>query len=342
MALVVALVLATALCVLRRSHDERVVAMSAQGVILMAVHRPQKTLVQRQVASLQRQTIRDWACIVGIDGPDDGSTAYLSGVLGDDPRFKVIEYAHNVGHYRNFERLTREVRGQVAWVAYCDQDDYWHPQKLERLVAMLEGPPHRTAVVGAALTVDIGGAVLGISQRYAGSFPQLFLKNEVTGSFTLFRPEVLELALPFPDATRSAVHDHWLGVCAAAMGDVLYSSGPLQDYVQHGNNAIGEAQPSTFRSHIRSARVRGVSLRAYLDEISRDQWGWRVSMARALRERLPADKTQPSMFLDAVAEGRLSVRLAQFFAAEVLARRIPPRTALALATAAFWSPRARP
>lgn len=312
-----------------------------QGVILMAVYRPDRGLLVQQLESLKTQTLADWRCVVGIDGADAATCAVLKQLVGTDERFDVIEYVANVGHYRNFERLTREVRREEDWVAYCDQDDRWYPEKLEELVTQLEAKASYAAVVGAARIVGRHGNELGVSQRSARSFPQLLLRNEVTGSFTVFRANVVSLALPFPAATQAAVHDHWLGVCAAALGEIHYAAHPLQDYVQHAGNAIGEAsRVSVFRQ---AALVRAAGgFQAYLERISRHQWGWRVSMARELRARVPDINAEKSDFLAAVAAGKISLRLSWYLTVETVARRVPLHTALALGAAALKWPRVGP
>ena len=96
------------------------------GVVVMAVYRPDPVLLERQIESLRIQTVADWRCMIGIDGADSETHHLLKDLTGDDARFEVSEYADNVGVYRHFERLLREVDGDAAWVALADQDDYWY------------------------------------------------------------------------------------------------------------------------------------------------------------------------------------------------------------------------
>src|SRR5690349_14521414 len=100
----------------------------------MAVYKPDPILLRRQVESLQRQTLTDWNCLVGIDGMDAGAFSALKQVVQDDNRFQIVEYETRVGFYHNFERVLAQVPRHAAWVALSDQDDVWHPEKLEKLV----------------------------------------------------------------------------------------------------------------------------------------------------------------------------------------------------------------
>lgn len=300
----------------------------------MAVFRPDHELLTRQVESLMEQSLQEWSCLVGLDGRDPETRALLVELTSGDPRFRILEYETNVGHYRNFERLSAAVPAESAWVAYCDQDDYWYPHKLEHLAGRLARNPGATGAVGSAILVDRDGNGLGEARRKPGPWTQLLLKNEVTGSFALFRPDVLDLALPFPEDTRAAVHDHWLGVCAATLGHLDFSSEPLQDYVQHDRNAIGEARTSTVRSHTLAARARG-GMRHYLRELSREQWGWRVAMARVLLDRVGTLDRSDRRFLGQVARGHLGPGLCRHLLRDLVHRRIPARTAVGLAVAAL-------
>ena len=55
----------------------------------------------------------------------------------------------------------------------------------------------------------------------------------------MFRRDLLELALPFPDTPGTQYQDHWLGLCALATGRIAYVDRPLYDYVQHGGALLG-------------------------------------------------------------------------------------------------------
>lgn len=313
--------------------------MTLSGAILLAVYHPDVNLLRRQVESLRGQTLRNWQCHVGIDGADAQTCALLDELVGEDDRFFITEYAENVGHYRNFERLTQEAPHQAAWVAYCDQDDYWYPDKLRRLVGRLYEQPSISAVVGAARLVDDHGIPLGVARRDPGSVGQLLLKNAVTGSFAVFRPDVLGLALPFPTATQAAVHDHWLGVCAATLGEVVCCDEPLQDYVQHDANAIGEVPSSKYGSLLKGLS-RGGGPSAQLTRVSRELWGWRVSMAATLLARANL-AGQAEASVRSVARGRLTLSLSRHLMREARAGHLSWSDGFGMGAAAFWWPRAK-
>jgi hypothetical protein len=60
----------------------------------------------------------------------------------------------------------------------------------------------------------------------------LIATNVVTGAASVLRGEVLEVALPFPPEVDGSFDDHWLALCALALGDLTYVDRPLVDYAQ--------------------------------------------------------------------------------------------------------------
>ncbi|WP_224279574.1 glycosyltransferase [Nocardioides lacusdianchii] len=245
----------------------------------MAVHRPDPQLLERQISSLAAQTESNWDCLIGIDGAGVETLQLLKRLIQDDTRMRVREYDDNVGVYKHFERLLAEVPGTASWVALADQDDVWHPTKLARITEVLSAPGV-TAAMCQARVVDARGNLLGFTDRMSAGLGDLLFRNQVTGSLTVFSSKSVTCALPFPAGTSDAFHDYWLGVCAAALGEVRLCDERLQDYVQHATNVLGERDPRSFRAGIRAVLVCGV--RGPLDRSAREGWGWRVNMETAL------------------------------------------------------------
>lgn len=210
------------------------------GAVVLAAYRPDPELFTVQLRSIRDQTLGSFRCLVGADGGRDEVRRLVVAAVGDDPRFEVVGWDDNVGLYLNVERLLGSLPADAAWVALADQDDRWYPEKLERLVPHLD---EVALVSGQARVVGWpSGTVLATStSRHAVVFEDLLLENQVTGAFTVFRRELLDIALPFPRLhTVTQMHDHWLALSAAASGGWLVEHTVVQDYVQHGGNLVGE------------------------------------------------------------------------------------------------------
>jgi hypothetical protein len=152
-------------------------------------------------------------------------------------------------------------------VALCDQDDRWHPDKLAVLRAELGTAQ---LVYSDQRLVDAGGRVLretlwkGRRNNFR-NLASMLIANTITGAATLFRRELVEAALPFPDTPGYQFHDHWLGLVALATGEIRYVDRPLYNYVQHAGAVFGDvSQGSTPRRRpwARAApKLRGLSTR---------------------------------------------------------------------------------
>lgn len=260
--------------------------VSSDGVVVLAAFRPDPALFRAQLTSIQQQTLRDFRCLVGADGGQAEVALLVRDAVGDDDRFEVVGWDDNVGFYLNFERLLAAVPADAEWVALSDHDDRWYPDKLERLVPLLE---QAVLVTGQARVVAADGRVLvPRTDRRVVPVEDLLLQNQVSGALAVFRRELLDLALPFPRfRTLTQFHDHWLAACAAASDRYVVLDEVVQDYVQHTGNEVGE--DSGLLARIRRAIGHTVATRrggesAWL-ELRRLTIGWRLTMTDGLARR---------------------------------------------------------
>jgi hypothetical protein len=204
--------------------------------ICMATFEPPGELLEPQLRSLQAQTHQRWICLISDDCSSPASLERLRSLTATDPRFAISRSPQRRGLYRNFERALSMVPPEAEYVALCDQDDRWYPEKLS---ALLDG------IGDANLVYSDMRVVLGCSRRVVSetfwsykrnnyrNLSSLLLDNTVTGAASLFQRRLLEVALPFPPPFEDSYHDHWLASAALATGKISYLDRPLYDYVQH-------------------------------------------------------------------------------------------------------------
>jgi len=266
----------------------------------MATYEPSLDLLARQIESIRAQTCADFVCIVSDDGSAPQLASAVARACAQDARFRFVGNRERVGYYRNFERCLEHVPADAAFVAFCDQDDVWHPDKLETLLGELRSDRVQLAYADMAIVSERGDLLAPSywTDRTNNStdLSSLLLINTVTGAASLFRRDLLEVALPFPDVAGKPYHDHWLACIALALGELAFVDRPLHDYVQHGANVVGRHEPlpgelrgglvNALARFVRSPRRRirntvGWARRYYEDEVR-----VREAFARALRERL--------------------------------------------------------
>jgi glycosyltransferase involved in cell wall biosynthesis len=212
------------------------------AAICMATFDPVPPLLRAQIESLRAQTDDRWICLISDGGSTPERFAELLDVVGVDRRFVVSRSECRLTPYRNFERALTMVPADAALVALSDQDDRWYPDKLETLRAAL-GSRHLVYSDQRLVTED--GRVLRDSlwigrRNDHANLASVLIANTMPGASMLFRRELVELALPFPDAPGDQYHDHWLALVALASGEVAYVNRALYDYVQHTGAVSGD------------------------------------------------------------------------------------------------------
>jgi glycosyltransferase involved in cell wall biosynthesis len=286
-----------------RRHVPALQAGGARIAICMATFEPDEALFATQLESLRAQTERDWVCVISDDCSAPERFERVATLVGDDPRFALSRSERRLGFYRNFERALRMAPREAELFALCDQDDRWYPEKLATLRSALGSAQ---MVYSDQRLVDAGGRVLrdtlwqGRSNNHT-DLPSMLVANTVTGASALFRREVAELALPFPEMPGMPFHDHWLALVALAAGEIAYVDRPLYDYVQHRGAFFGSvthgAEPeeglSRFRFEGRAAYFRGYVPRALLAQVLlvRCGHGMAARKQRVLRRFVAAERS---------------------------------------------------
>jgi glycosyltransferase involved in cell wall biosynthesis len=246
----------------------------ARVAIAMATFDPDPDLFRGQVESIRAQMVDDWICVISDDCTPPPSFERMREVLDGDRRFVLSRSDRRLGFYENFERALALVRSSTPYVALADQDDRWYPDKLQTL---LDSLGDAGLVYSDQRIVDTGGRVVAEGywtderRNNYTNLASLLIANTVTGAASLFRRELLDLALPFPQPPGDQFHDHWLGLVALSTGRIAYVDRPLYDYVQHGGATLG---------HV--AANEGLRRGVFVKRLLRGRWkglfsGWRAA-----------------------------------------------------------------
>lgn len=107
-----------------------------QVAVMMPVYNGEKTL-GLALSSLVHQSYPYWKCYIVNDGSTDGTKEILEGLT--DPRFVIIHFEQNKG--RPYARQAALDAAEGKYLAFLDADDFYHPDKLEEQVRLLESNP---------------------------------------------------------------------------------------------------------------------------------------------------------------------------------------------------------
>lgn len=104
--------------------------------VIMPVHN-RFTLVDESIQSVYEQTHRPIELIIVDDLSDELFTPKIS----SEPNFEVKIIRHEENKGPGASRETGRIAAHGDYIAYLDSDDLWHPEKLEKQVAMLRAHP---------------------------------------------------------------------------------------------------------------------------------------------------------------------------------------------------------
>lgn len=210
--------------------------------ILMAIYKPNREWLMEQVQSLNNQDYPNLSLVVWNDCPDGDSCEDIFESYITNFPYKIITGKENLGSNGAFEKLTEMADGD--YLAYCDQDDRWHSNKISTLINKMIA---ENATLGCSDMADIDGEghktadhIREVRPRHnfvegEGQIPFLLIRNFVTGCTMIVRSDMAKKALPFPPF-ELMVHDHWLALWNAVHGKITIEKEPLIDYRIHGNN----------------------------------------------------------------------------------------------------------
>ena len=193
--------------------------------------------LREQLDSLITQDYKNYELIIVDDCSTDTTWSILEKYAKKHTQISLYSNETNLGFKKNFERALTLAKGE--FIALCDQDDVWFPNKISTLVREI-GP--NTLIYSNSLMVDENGepiftdfySYMRISPHRKTSWQSLIFENYILGHNMLFRKELLKYALPFPNVFKE--HDHWLAIYAASAGSAAYLPNILSLYRLHSAN----------------------------------------------------------------------------------------------------------
>lgn len=227
--------------------------MSPPITILMASYNGARYL-PAQLDSIVSQSWKDWRLLVSDDGSTDGTAEilahYATGPARD--RLEVIK-GPGRGATANFLHLISQTDAGAP-MAFADQDDFWHPDKLARAMNWLarqDGP----AVYAARTTIcDQDLSPLNPAPHFPGpfGFRNALVQACLPGNTTVANAQALAiLQAAAPAASRHEVigHDWWVYQIMSGVGATLRrDAAQVLLYRQHPRNVMGRNDTTAARA----------------------------------------------------------------------------------------------
>ena len=165
---------------------------------------------------------------------------------------------------------------------FCDQDDYWLPNKIENTLACMKAAEEKygkatpLTVFTDARVVDEELKLLKESFHKSNQLDttkldltHMLMENKMMGCTMMLNRALVERLHRFPKKVR--MHDWWIGLIAASLGKIVYLDEQTMLYRQHRNNVVGS---------------KGFSLQMILDKVA----SWKKQKQALLDTQKQAEK----------------------------------------------------
>jgi len=195
--------------------------------------------LREQLESLAEQTLLPTELQARDDGSTDDTIAILEEFRSRAPfDVRIHRNTKNLGHGLNFVQTAMRCSGD--WIAFCDQDDVWLPNKLAACAAEIAKAPsdlrlltHPVLVVDEKLErrfaeKEVGGSTLHPCLSlppswFAPGFTLIFDRHLLGGSMS-----------PAEETFARLGHDLWISQLANATGSIVRTPARLAMYRRHG------------------------------------------------------------------------------------------------------------
>ena len=230
--------------------------------IIMAVYEPRMDWLREQLLSLDAQTYPNLKLYIR----DDCSPTVPFGRIQRCVEECICSFPYmiernekNVGSNITFERLTQEAEGE--YLAYCDQDDIWLPEKLEILQRKAEDESAEL-VCSDMYIIDgngrkIADSITKIRRHHkfrsgTNLTDTLWYSNFASGCALLVSSRTAKKAIPF---NPFMYYDHYITFYCANKGKVISLENPLLFHREHGGNQSSTLRGISDKKNYREIRI---------------------------------------------------------------------------------------
>lgn len=220
--------------------------MESSVLVLMSTYNGEKYL-NAQLESLLEQEGVETHLLVRDDGSHDTTLDILKAWKEKYPAWIDIIEGDNVGFALSFTHLLQVAAAQypeVGYFAFCDQDDVWLPEKIQKAVEKLEIEAKDIPVAYCSNTCLVDSNLRFMRMGWKKGEAHLtkeraLIQSFATGCTMVFNRRAVDVYVShLPEVIK--VHDFLMYQLCMFLGKVIYDENSYILYRQHGNNQIGK------------------------------------------------------------------------------------------------------
>lgn len=200
--------------------------------IAIATYNGQK-YIEQQLQSIINQNVVPDEVVICDDKSTDNTFNIVESFSKRAP-FKVSYYQNEIklGYAGNFNKAISLTSGDLVFL--CDQDDYWFPNKIEKIVQIAESYPESLVIMNDAALTDHELNTTGLTKLGQIRSSGFSDRNFVMGCCVAVRRELLDICLPIP--FEFTAHDNWIVLIAYELNRRKLVTDVLQYYRRHDVN----------------------------------------------------------------------------------------------------------
>lgn len=202
-----------------------------------------ENFLKQQLDSLKQQESVDIYCLVRDDGSNDTTTKIIEQYSKE---WTKLEYSleSNIGCSSSYISLMEKAihYNDFDYFAFCDQDDYWLPDKLENAIKTFEENQTPQLYCSNLTLVDENlNIIKKMYEKPIRSFskPSLLVEQIGTGCTMVFNRQALNFFLN-NKPTIPILHDRWFVLIMMFTDKKIYfDNNSYIFYRQHSKNVVG-------------------------------------------------------------------------------------------------------
>lgn len=238
--------------------------------------------------SLRYQNWTYWDLWVRDDGSTDGTVDVLLDferkLSETNPKNSFYLFkGDNIGVVNSFFSLLSRIPDTYSGFAFCDQDDIWHPEKMDRAVSCLRvnldmpDTCQKPFAYHSRQVLMDGEKKIKKSQlpRHVG-FSNALIENQLVGCTLVINRALKRNIQQWPDiqsqksnrqwnentnpSSNIIMHDWWCYLLASAFGEIVYDPTPMITFRRHHESTTPVAT-SRYRSILK--RISAIKKRSW-------------------------------------------------------------------------------
>ena len=238
--------------------------------ILLSTYNGEKYIID-QLDSIFHQTFQEIRLYIRDDGSTDSTIEEIEQYLAKHSEYaaKTVwlpnENHENIGYMQSFWKLLEEASG-ADYYAFCDQDDVWLPQKVERGVLALKKEKNAECVnhLSTDLPLLYFSNFYQCNEDFSIKKEGMIYQGDIKFENVLFYTPAFGFSILINESLRKLSlgdfdhaglpHDGWVQKTAAAFGKIIYDPACTAYYRRHESavTASNASKMSLIKNWIRN------------------------------------------------------------------------------------------